>query len=107
EATDALALACLLDPLHVDVGAGIVGGRMRGDAIRDSLDQRRPLAVARTTTRLARRFVAGEHVRAVDTYAGHPVAGRLVRERLRARLRLDGRRDRPAVVVAEQGQRSA
>ena len=60
------------------------------------------------STRLARRLVARRARRAPSTRsAGHPVAGRLVGERLGRGLRLDRRRDRPAVVVAEEDQRRA
>src|SRR6266545_6414088 len=101
EATDALALLLLLDSLEVDVRARIVGRRVRRRPVRDRLDERRSLAGAPTHDRLTRGLIAGEHVRAVDTQAGHPVADRLVGERLGTRLRLERRRDRPVVVVAE------
>ena len=56
--------------------------------------------------RLARRLVHRQHVVAVHPHARHPVAGRLGRERLGARLLLHRRRDGPAV-VAEQDRRRA
>ena len=67
--------------------------------------KRRPVAGARARDGLARRLVDGEHVAAVDAHARHPVADRLVGERLGARLRGERRRDRPLVVVAEEDER--
>ena len=64
-----------------------------------------PPPPARALDRLARRLVDREHVAAVDAHARHPVADGLVGERLGARLRLERRRDRPLVVVAEEDQR--
>src|SRR5436190_7223212 len=107
EAPDTLALPFLLDPLEIDVRTGIVGGRVRRNSVRDRLDQRRAVTVPRTRNRFAGRLEAGKHIRAVDAHPGHPIADRLVRKRLRAGLRLDGRRDRPTVVVAEQDERCA
>ena len=69
------------------------------------LDQRRAAAGARALDRLARRLVHGEDVEPVDAHAGDAVADRFVGERLGARLRLDRRRDRPAVVVADEHHR--
>ncbi len=57
--------------------------------------------------RLDGRLVDGEHVTAVDAQTRHPVAGRLVGERLRAGLCGERRRDRPLVVVAEENDRRA
>ena len=68
-AAEALALLLLLDPLEIDVGARVVGGRVRRGPIRDRLDERRPLARPRPRDRLARRLVDGEHVAAVDAHA--------------------------------------
>ena len=104
-AAEALVLLLLLDALEVDVRARIVGRRMRRGAVRDRLDERRPAAGARALDRLPRRLVDREHVAAVDAHAGHPVADRLVGERLGARLRGERRRDRPLVVVAEEDER--
>ena len=64
-----------------------------------------PAAGARPLDRLARRLVDREHVAAVDAHARHSVADGLVDERLGVRLRLERRRDRPLVVVAEEDQR--
>ena len=69
--------------------------------------KRRPLAGAGARDRVARRLVDGEHVAAVDARPRDPVAGRLVDERLGARLRRERRRDRPLVVVAEEDERRA
>ena len=66
--------------------------------------KRPPLPGPCALDRLARRLVDGEHVRAVDADAWHAVAGRLRGEVLRLRLRLERRRDRPVVVVAEEDQ---
>src|SRR3954454_7954769 len=100
-AADALALPLLLDALEIDVRAWIVGGRVRRRAIRDRLDQRRPVARTRALDSLARCLVDGEDVAAVDADTGDAVTRGLVDERLRLRLRRDRRRDRPLVVVAE------
>src|SRR5207247_3869061 len=54
-AADALAFLLLFDPLEIDVGARVVGRRMRRGAIRDRLDERRPLAPARPVARPRRR----------------------------------------------------
>src|SRR5262249_161030 len=105
EAADALALLLVLDALEIDVRTRIVRGRVRGGAIRERLDERRSLAGAGARNRLARRLVDGERVRPVHPNPGHPVADCLVSERLRARLCLERRRDRPLAVVAEQDQR--
>src|SRR5512133_3840437 len=104
---DALAFALLLDPLPGDVRLWVVRRGVRRGAVADGLDERR--AVARTGARygLARGFVHGEDVEPVHPRGGHPVADRLVRESLGPGLRLDRRRDRPAVVVAEQDERRA
>src|SRR5919204_5845953 len=72
-APDALVLALLLDTFEVDVGALIVGGRMRRRAVGDGLDEGRPLARARPRNRLARRLVHGEHVPTVHAHSGHAV----------------------------------
>ena len=107
EAADALALLLLLDPLEVDVRAGIVGRRVRRGPVGHRLDEGRPFTGSRTRDRLARRLVAGEDIGPVDAQPRDAVADSLVGKRLRTRLRLDGSRDRPAVVVAEQDQRRA
>ena len=64
-----------------------------------------PVAGPCALDRLARRLVDGEHVTAVDPHARHAVADGFVRERLGGRLRLERRRDRPLVVVAEEDER--
>src|SRR3954447_23833182 len=87
---DALVLLLLLDALEVDVRLRVVGRGMRRGAIRHGLDEGRPAAGARALHRLARRLVHGEDVTAVDADAGHAVAGRLVGQRLRVRLRGEG-----------------
>src|SRR4051812_4266496 len=102
---DALVLLLLLDALEVDVRLRVVSRGVRRGAIRHRLDEGRPAAGARALHRLARRLVHGEDVTAVDADAGHAVAGRLVGQRLRVRLRGEGRRDRPLVVVAEEDER--
>ena len=56
----------------------------------------------RARSAAARRLVHGQDVAAVHACARHPVAGRLVGQRLRGRLRRERRRDRPLVVVAEE-----
>src|SRR3954447_4337579 len=104
-AADALVALLLLDAVEIDVGARIVGRRMRGSAVRDGLDERRPASLARALDRFARRLVHSEHVAAFDAHPRHPVADGLVGERLGVRLRLERRRDRPVVVVAEEDQR--
>src|ERR671936_2507992 len=53
-AADALALALLLDPLQVDVGARVVRGRVRGDPVCDRLDEGRARARARPRDRFSR-----------------------------------------------------
>src|SRR5581483_11625064 len=104
-AAEALVLPLLLDALEVDVRARIVGGRVRRGAVRDSFDERRPAAAARTFDGLARRLVHGEDVAPVDAHARNAVARGLVDERGSVRLRRERRRDRPAVVVAEENRR--
>src|SRR5436190_20516577 len=69
-AADALALLLLLDPLEVNVRARIVGGGVGRRAVRDGLDERRPVTATRALHRLPRRLVDGEHVGAVDAHAG-------------------------------------
>ena len=51
----ALVLARFLDTLVVDVDRGVVGGRVRRGAVRDGLDERRPVAgpCAPTASRVA------------------------------------------------------
>src|SRR5437588_1841993 len=39
---DTLVALFFLDAVEIDVGARIIGGRMRGGAVRDRLDERRP-----------------------------------------------------------------
>src|SRR6478752_8560726 len=104
-AADALVALLLLDAVEVDVRAWIVGSRVRRGAVRDGLDERRPASFARALGRFASRLEDREHVAAVDAHAGHPVPDGLVGERLGVRLRLERRRDRPLVVVAEEDQR--
>src|SRR4051794_35164831 len=103
-AADALVALLLLDAVEIDVGARIVGRRVRRGAVRDGLDERRPASFARALDRFARRLEDREHVAAVDAHAGHPIPDGLVGERLGVRLRLERRRDRPLVVVAEEDQ---
>src|SRR5437868_1656461 len=103
--SDALARAFLLDPLLVDVRARIVGGRVRRGAVVHRLDERRAVAGARPLDGGARGLVDGEHVETVDPHARDAVADRLVGERVGARLRLERRRDRPLVVVADEDGR--
>src|ERR687886_900241 len=79
-AADALALALLLNPLEIDVGARVVRGRVRRRAVGDRLDERGPLARARPRHRFARRLVHGQNVRAVHPHPGHPVPDGLVCE---------------------------
>src|SRR5580765_7639197 len=105
EAADALALLLLLDPLEVDVRARIVGRRVRRGPVGHRFDEGRSFPGSRTRDRLARRLVAGKDVGPVHPQARDAVADGLVGKCLRTRLRLDGSRDRPAVVVAEQDQR--
>src|SRR6185295_9469874 len=45
-AADALVALLLLDAVEVDVGARVVGGRVRRGAVRDGLDERRPASSA-------------------------------------------------------------
>src|SRR5215218_213452 len=104
---DTLVALLLLDALEVDVRGRVVSSRVGRGAVADGLDERRPFARPRALNRLARRLVDGEHVEPVDASSRHPVAQRLVRERLRRGLRRERRRDRPAVVVAEENQRRA
>ena len=78
---------------------------MRGRAVRQRLDERRPVACSRPKCRVPRRLVHGEHVAAVDADARHPVADRLVGQRRRRGLLRERRRDRPLVVVAEEDDR--
>src|SRR4051795_3267413 len=104
-ATDALVALLLLDAVEVDVGARVVGRGMRRGTVGDGLDARRPATGGRPPGRLASRLVHREHVAAVDAHARHPVADGLVGKSLGARLRLERRRDRPLVVVAEENQR--
>src|SRR5581483_2219184 len=106
-AADALAAALFLDAVEVDVEPRVVGGRVGGDAEVDGLDQRRPAAAASPLDRLPRGLVDREHVTTVHAHAGNPVAGRLVGERLRARLGGERGRDRPLVVVADEDERRA
>src|SRR5207302_8751831 len=56
-AADALALALLLHPLQIDVGARVVRSRVRRRPVRDRLDERRPFARACARHRLACRLV--------------------------------------------------
>src|SRR3954454_6257044 len=104
-AADALVALLLLDAVEVDVGARVVGRGMRRGTVGDGLDERRPVTGASPRGRLASRLVHREHVAAVDAHARHPVADGLVGKSLGARLRLERRRDRPLVVVAEKNQR--
>src|ERR671922_43955 len=103
-APDALVLALLLDAFEIDVRARVVGRRVRRGAVGDRLDKGRPLAGARPRHGLAGRLVHREHVSAVHAQAGHAVPDGLVGERLGPRLRLERRRDRPVVVVAEEDE---
>src|SRR5256885_6683491 len=73
EAPHALPLLLLLHAREIDVGAGIVRGRMRRRSIGDRLEKRRPLAGPGARDRFARRFLASEHVRPVDPQARHGV----------------------------------
>src|SRR5579871_1485688 len=95
EAREALVRARLVDAGLVDVGARVVRGCMRRGAVVHRLDQRR--AAAGAVDRVARGLLDREHVEAVDGDAGDAVADRLVGERAGLRLRLERRRDRPAV----------
>src|SRR5205823_5768143 len=94
-ATHALALLLLLDAGEVDVGARIVGGRVRRRAVGDRLDEGRAAAAAGTRHGLPRRVEDREDVAAVDAEARHPVTDRLVHERLGPGLRRDRRRPGP------------
>src|SRR5206468_3416619 len=58
EAPDALALLLLFDPVEVDVRTRVVGRRVRRRAIRQRLNEGRPLAGTRARYGLARRLVA-------------------------------------------------
>src|SRR5262245_5243090 len=107
EPADALTPLLLFDTLEIDVRTRIVGRRMRRQTIGAGLDERRPLARTGNANALARRLVAREDIGAVHANAGHPVADGFVDERLRVRLLLDRRGDRPPVVVAEQHERRA
>src|SRR5712691_5518333 len=91
-APDTLVLLLLLDTLEVDVRLMVVGSRVRRNAVRDRLDERRPAAVARAGDGIACRLVHRQDVGAVDAHAGNAVADGLVGECLRARLRRDRRR---------------
>src|SRR3954468_2527594 len=101
-APEALVLPFELDALSVDVGARIVGRRMRSAPVGHRFDERGALAGARACERVARGLVDSQHVAPVDAYSRHPVAGRLVDERSRTGLGRERRRDRPAVVVTEE-----
>src|SRR5579884_2199476 len=104
-APDALPPARLLHPLGVDVRARVVRRRVGSGAVVHCLEERGTAARPRALDRLPRRLVDGEDVEAVDANAGHPVPDRLVGERRGARLRSERRRDREAVVVADEHER--
>ena len=87
EAPHALVRPLLLHPLEIDVGLRVVRGRVRRRAVRDGLDERRPPASTRPGSAVACGLVDGEHVAAVDPHPGDAVAGRLVDEGFRPRLR--------------------
>ncbi len=104
-AAQALARLRLLDPGLVDVDARVVGGRVRRGAVGDGLDERRPLPRPGPRDGLAGGQVDGQDVGAVDPDPRHPVARGLVDQGPRPGLLGERRRDRPAVVVAEQDER--
>src|ERR1700751_2023451 len=61
-AADALVAPVLLDPVEVDVGARVIGGRMRRGAIADRLDERRAAPRPSPLDRLPCRLVHGQDV---------------------------------------------
>src|SRR5918994_4463583 len=100
-AVDRVALAPGGDLLLVPVAGGVVGGRVRADAVRDRLDQRGALARSGAFDRVPRDGVHRQDVVAVDPDPRHAVAGRPGRDRS-GELLVRRDRDRPPVVLAEQ-----
>ena len=75
---------------------------MRGDAVREQLEERRAVAATRLLRRVAHRVIDGGDVVAVDAQRLDAVPERLDRDRLGRGLEVAGRRDRPLVVLADQ-----
>src|SRR5512132_50453 len=100
-AVDRVALTPGGDLLLVAVAGGVVGGRVRADAVRDRLDERGALARSGAIDRVPRDGVHRQDVVAVDAHSRHAVAGRPGRDR-RGVLLVRRDRDRPPVVLAEQ-----
>ena len=101
DAIDRVQRSPVLGIARIDVARRIVGRVVRTEAARDRLDQRRAAATARAFDR-----IDGEEVVAVDDGAGKAVGRRAFGQRTAGALLAARRRDRPAVVLQEEHDRS-
>ncbi len=98
---------CMFDFLSGAIAAGIIGGGVIAQSVRQRLDQTRSGAAARGLERLADDLADREHIVAVDLHARNPRGDRLLRQRLRGCLRRHRHRNRPAVVDDDEYHRQA
>ena len=105
EALDRVAALPVLDVARMAVAGGVVGVRVRLDAVGEALDQRRAAARPRPLDRGARDRVDRGDVVAVDVEAGHAVPDRLVGQGRGTRLARERDADRELVVLHEEDGR--
>src|SRR5262245_25326959 len=105
EAPDRIVVLPLLGLARIPIHRRIVRRRMGAAPVRDRLDQGGARAAARARKRLVHDRYDGQHVVAVDAYAGQPIGHRLGREGPGRGLALARGRDGPAVVAAEKDDR--
>src|SRR5918911_1100027 len=102
EARQRVAPAPVLDLLGRLVAPRVVRGGVRADAVRQRLDQCRPLAAPRAFDRPVAGGVHGQRVVAVDQHAGHAVRQAFLRQRLAPGQAGARHADGPVVVLDEQ-----
>ena len=105
EALDRVAALPVLDVARVAVAGGVVGVRVRLDAVGEALDQRRAAARPCPLDRGARDRVDRGDVVAVDVEAGHAVPDRLVGQGRGTGLARERDADRELVVLHEEDGR--
>ena len=105
EPLEAIALGELIDLFLGPIAALVVLGGVGAEAVDEALDQRRPTAGARLGDGFFGHGVAGDRIAAIYCHSWKAIARRTLRDVLDCVFLLKWRRDRKAVVLADEDLR--